>query len=757
MENIVSKRLKVTGPNGIIVDEVVGDSYFFGAEVVGHYLVELTGEDNDGSESIILDSILVSNSQPVANLNIIKDTDTSYTAIITGSDTDGEVVTYELVVTSPAGLKNIYASGMTNLNLFEDGNWNIVARVFDNDGLASETAQDSIFVELPKLPPVSQLECDYGRNEIICESRSYDSKNSIISYEWSLDGTSSSSNTKSIRFPVSRAGEYEVSLTVTNSDQLSNERVERVEVETIHTNEVSRAEFTFSLSNQHFHNLENDLVINTLRQFFDLESFEKLRISVNNFVLDKGSWEDFSGQITIDSSLLTDGLNELIISGLDRDGDEISKEVYFYAGVRIVNLDYPNIQNLRLESLSEAGETFNFSNTNRVYFVPSDKYLLTVTSNSGSFSEIVNTNNSNFVKTINQTPPSISEMSDLNMESGLSGWQANLGNISINEESENDKVFRSLLLVANASGVGHVQKKIKPVFTDKNFLSYKVEFNSKNIGDQFFFTLSNLNTGKVESFTFEGRTLGKFSKFVTVPIISSADIVLVDAFIKTNGSLTTKNSRNVSFIKSAYAQSENSFESSIKFSGSLTPLEFKFYNLRGDVAGSRKNQRTGDYTPSGISVGRYTDVGKKPLFAEEGQEGRNIFRVLYDSDKIPFSFANENLAVRLRLMKKKEILEPVGSGDELQDIILDEIVKRPVVSRSIAGEFQIELFENDFRDEYHVSHIPDYARVSICEYRSELNSIVENTCVSMSPYLGNKSLEFVVLNRYAFHEKLFSS
>ncbi len=198
----------------------------------GNYIVTLTVEDDSGNKGFAIVVIQVREKPTIINMLPIAIARANhyfgiapFTAQFNASqsfDPDGEITSYEWDFNGIAT-----ASGVEATYTFrEAGNYIVTLTITDNNGASSETSLLVQVREAPEsLPPHAEINASpwYGNAPLTVSfdaGSSFDFTGSIVSYSWNFgDGNTASGMT--VHHTFTQAGNYTVTLTVTNSANLS--------------------------------------------------------------------------------------------------------------------------------------------------------------------------------------------------------------------------------------------------------------------------------------------------------------------------------------------------------------------------------------------------------------------------------------------------------------------------------------------------------------------------------------------------------
>lgn len=204
------------------------------------YLITAIPNGPRGSSATVIDHFM--SAQPPVAMFTYSVLYATVTVDASGSyDPDGTIVSYSWDWgdgTSGSGVtaSHTYASTDT---------YTITLTVTDNIGLTNSTSEQ-VYVELPKMPPVASF--TYTTDQLtvsVDASSSYDPDGTIVSYDWSWgDGTTGSGVTAKHTYAM--GGTYEVVLTVTDNDGLTDEARAMVSVARVNMKPV--AVFTYTVS-----------------------------------------------------------------------------------------------------------------------------------------------------------------------------------------------------------------------------------------------------------------------------------------------------------------------------------------------------------------------------------------------------------------------------------------------------------------------------------------------------------------------------
>ena len=216
--------------------DLTGPSHTYATEGTYTVALRVTDDDNDSSSIAIAQVTIKPNNQPPVanNQSVTTNEDTSITITLTGSDADGDSLTFtvtsgpsngSLDTTTPATKADrVSADVIYTPTLNFNGPDSFTFMV--NDGITdSNTATISITVNAVNDPPIADAGPDQTAN--VDETVTFDGSNStdpdgtIASYSWDFgDGTSAEG--KKVNHSYSTSGDYTVTLIVTDEVGLSD-------------------------------------------------------------------------------------------------------------------------------------------------------------------------------------------------------------------------------------------------------------------------------------------------------------------------------------------------------------------------------------------------------------------------------------------------------------------------------------------------------------------------------------------------------
>jgi PGF-CTERM protein len=205
----------------------------------GDYDVTLTVTDNDGATNTTNTTVSVveSNVAPQPSVTISPESPTAGSSITFDAsasiDPDGSIVSYEWDLT---GDGSIDETGETvSYTYSSGGDYTVSLTMTDDDG-ATNTTTATVTVQEPNTGPEASFTATPGTPEVgstitFDASASMDPDGTITSYEWDLFGngsTDATGSTASVAY--SEAGEYTVSLVVSDDDGATVETTQTVTV-----------------------------------------------------------------------------------------------------------------------------------------------------------------------------------------------------------------------------------------------------------------------------------------------------------------------------------------------------------------------------------------------------------------------------------------------------------------------------------------------------------------------------------------------
>ncbi|MCK4474594.1 PKD domain-containing protein, partial [Candidatus Bathyarchaeota archaeon] len=243
-ETTVFNATESYDPDGSIIDYfwIFGDETNDAGTIVSHaytddgtYIVTLTITDDDGATALASAAKTVLNRPPIANFT--ESAETVYTSEViyfnasASYDLDGTVVSYWWDFGDGAN-----ATGVTVDHAYaDDGSYAVTLTVTDDDGAtASAVALEIISNRSPTAVFTCKTSTAYSGEVIPFDaSASYDPDGSIVSYTWNFgDDNITTSFTTTINHTYTTPGTYNVTLTVTDDDGLTDDKVKTLTVET---------------------------------------------------------------------------------------------------------------------------------------------------------------------------------------------------------------------------------------------------------------------------------------------------------------------------------------------------------------------------------------------------------------------------------------------------------------------------------------------------------------------------------------------
>jgi PKD repeat protein len=204
----------------------------------GEYEVTLIVTDNHGLSNQEIKVVFVEEqpkNDPIANMSVSpRSGDAPLTVSANGngsSDPDGNIVNYQWTVSDGRT-----ASGsQANFTFNSAGQYTIVLEVTDNDGLSATTEETVTVEEKPKNAPTANMSVNpiSGKTPLTVSANgnnSFDSDGEIVGYQWRVSDGKKASGPQA-NFTFNSAGQYTISLVVTDNDGLSATTEETVTVE----------------------------------------------------------------------------------------------------------------------------------------------------------------------------------------------------------------------------------------------------------------------------------------------------------------------------------------------------------------------------------------------------------------------------------------------------------------------------------------------------------------------------------------------
>ncbi len=202
--------------------------------IPGTYTVTLTVTDNDGLKDSATETIVITEEvvleAPVAEITM--DTDSGEAPLIVSfdgsasNDSDGAIVSYDWDFGNGETASGVNVGETFN----EAGEYDITLTVTDNDGLSDSKVVTLIVTEAVVLEnPIAEIKMDNNTGEapLIVNfdgSSSTDSDGEIVSYDWDF-GNGETASGVNVGETFGEAGEYDITLTVTDNDGLTDSKV----------------------------------------------------------------------------------------------------------------------------------------------------------------------------------------------------------------------------------------------------------------------------------------------------------------------------------------------------------------------------------------------------------------------------------------------------------------------------------------------------------------------------------------------------
>ncbi|MCK4424208.1 PKD domain-containing protein, partial [Candidatus Bathyarchaeota archaeon] len=212
---------------GVTVDHAYDDD--------GSYAVTLTVTDDDGATASAVALKIISNRSPTAAFTYKAKTAYSGEAIrfdaSASFDPDGYITSYFWTFGDGTNATDIIVTHV----YADDGSYMVTLTVTDDDGAnASSTAAKTV-LNRPPVASFTESATTVFAGEVIQfnASASYDPDGSIVSYTWNFgDDNITTSFTTTINHTYTTPGTYNVTLTVTDDDGLTDDKVKTLTVET---------------------------------------------------------------------------------------------------------------------------------------------------------------------------------------------------------------------------------------------------------------------------------------------------------------------------------------------------------------------------------------------------------------------------------------------------------------------------------------------------------------------------------------------
>lgn len=205
----------------------------------GSYLVQLTIFDNNGNGAVTSQTVTIS-SPPTANFTFTVTGTTVSVDATSSSDPDGTITKYAWT----------YGDGSSGLNQVKDshayagpGVYNVTLTVTDNSS-ATANVSASVTITATNVPPVADFVSSVNSLTVSFDgSKSNDTDGTISKYDWNFgDGTTGTG--KTVSHVYSKAGPYNVILTVTDNAGATNSKT--LQVTALAPNALPTATFTWN-------------------------------------------------------------------------------------------------------------------------------------------------------------------------------------------------------------------------------------------------------------------------------------------------------------------------------------------------------------------------------------------------------------------------------------------------------------------------------------------------------------------------------
>jgi len=208
-------------------------------EELGEYEVTLVVTDNDGLSDQVTKVVFVEEkpkNAPVANMSLNPISDQAPLIVsVNGNnsfDSDGDIVDYQWTVSDG---QEAFGS-QANFTFNSAGQYTIFLVVTDNDGLSATAEKIVIVEEKPKNAPTANMSVNpiSGKAPLTVSANgnnSFDSDGNIVNYQWTVSDGQEASGSK-VNFTFNSAGQYTISLVVTDNDGLSATTQQTISVST---------------------------------------------------------------------------------------------------------------------------------------------------------------------------------------------------------------------------------------------------------------------------------------------------------------------------------------------------------------------------------------------------------------------------------------------------------------------------------------------------------------------------------------------